>query len=150
MFRINPEGTLLVSGEIDDWSLVASHRVGAIVDMDGDVDPGLPEAPNGLMYVYYPILDEALPDLGKLDALGRMVAGLVETRHVVLVHCRLGFNRSMLVAATALSYLGVPGGQILGHMRQVRPGALFNDRFAEHVKALPARRLRLEIIREVM
>lgn len=150
IFRINHAGTLLVSGEIDDWAEVVAHRVDAIVDMDGDVDPGLPEAPNGLMYVYYPILDEELPNLDKLDALGRMVADLVDTSHVVLVHCRMGFNRSMLVAATALSYLGVPGGQILTHMRQVRPGALFNDRFAEHVKALPARRLRLDIIREVM
>jgi protein-tyrosine phosphatase len=150
LFSINPAGTLLVSGEIDDWPSVAAHRVDTIVDMDGDVDPGLPEAPTGLLYVYYPILDEELPSLAKLDALGRLVADLVETGHVVLVHCRMGFNRSMLVAATALSYLGASGGEILTHMRQVRPGALFNERFADHVKALPARRIRLELVREVM
>jgi protein-tyrosine phosphatase len=150
IFRINEAATLLVSGEIDDWASVAAHRVDTIVDMDGDVDPGLPEAPTGLMYVYYPILDEDLPSLEKLEALGRMVADLVGTGHVVLVHCRMGFNRSMLVAATALSYLGLGGGQILAHMRQVRPGALFNERFADHVKALPPRRIRLELLREVV
>jgi protein-tyrosine phosphatase len=150
IFRINSAGTLLVSGEIDEWERIAAHRVDTIVDMDGDVDPGLPEAPTGMMYVYFPIRDEDLPSLQKLDALGRLVADLVGTGHVVLVHCRMGFNRSMLVAATALSYLGVAGGEILAHMRQVRPGALFNERFADHVKALPPRRIRLELLREVV
>ncbi len=147
VFRINEAGTLLVSGEIEDWPLLTTHGVDTIVDMDGDVDPGLPEAPTGLLYVYFPILDEELPDLRKLDALGRLVADLVDAGHVVLVHCRMGFNRSMLVAATALSYLGQAGPEIITHMRQVRPGALFNERFADHVKALPARRVRLELIR---
>ncbi|HSF02901.1 MAG TPA: hypothetical protein VLA62_07820 [Solirubrobacterales bacterium] len=148
IIRINQAGTLLVSGVIDDWPLLRAHGVDAIVDMDGDVDPGLPEVPNELLYVYFPILDENLPALHKLDALGRMVADLVDGGHVVLVHCRLGFNRSMLVAATALSYLGHAGPEIIVHMRQVRPGALFNERFANHVQALPARRVRLELIRE--
>ncbi len=149
IFRIDPAARLLVSGEIDDWAAVRAHRVDTVVDMDGDVDPGLPEGPSEMMYVHFPIRDEALPSLRKLDALGRLVADLVETDHVVLVHCRMGFNRSMLVASTALSYLGWVGTEILTHMRQVRPGALFNERFADHVKALPARRIRLERIREV-
>lgn len=147
---INHAATLLVSGEIDDWDALRTRRVDAIVDMDGDVDPGLPGAPNAMLYVYYPILDEQLPSLEKLDALGRLVADLVEDGHVVLVHCRMGFNRSMLVAATALSYLGWRGPKILAHLREVRPGALFNEPFADHVQALPARRIRLEVIPEVM
>jgi hypothetical protein len=150
IFGINHAATLLVSGEIDDWDAIRTRRVDAIVDMDGDVDPGLPGVPDAMLYVYYPILDERLPSLEKLDALGRLVADLVEDGHVVLVHCRMGFNRSMLVAATALSYLGWRGSDILAHMRGVRPGALFNERFADHVKALPPRRIRLEAIPEVM
>jgi protein-tyrosine phosphatase len=146
-FKINPAGSLIVSGEIDDWDLVRSLGVDTVVDMDGDVDPGVPEAVEQMLYVYYPIKDEALPSLRKLDALGRLVADLLDTGHVVLVHCRMGFNRSMLVAATALSYLGWSGPDILTHVRQVRPGALFNEQFANHVKALPARRIRLEIVR---
>jgi hypothetical protein len=150
IFVVNHPATLLVSGEIDDWETVRTRRVDAIVDMDGDVDPGLPGVPDAMLYVYYPILDERLPRLEKLDALGRLVADLVEDGHVVLVHCRMGFNRSMLVAATALSYLGWRGPEILEHVRQVRPGALFNERFADHVRSLPARRIRLEVIPEVM
>jgi protein-tyrosine phosphatase len=141
---VNDQGTLLVSGVIDDWSLVDERGVDAIVDMDGDVDPGLPEMPNRILYVYFPILDEELPDLRKLDALARMVASLVEQGHGVLVHCRMGFNRSNLVAATALTYLGLSGESALAQIRAVRPGALFNEVFAEHVRCLPARRLRVE------
>lgn len=143
---VNPEGTLLVSGAIDDWEAVRRHSVDTVVDMDGDVDPGVPEAPGEILYVYFPILDQELPDLRKLDALGRLVADLVEGGHVVLVHCLLGANRSNLLAATALTYLGMTGREALEHVRRVRPGALFNENFAAHVATLPARRIRLEVI----
>jgi len=141
---VNQAGTLLVSGVIDDWAHVTGRGVDTIVDMDGDVDPGLPEVPNEILYVYFPILDEDLPDLRKLDALGRMVASLVEDGHGVLVHCRMGFNRSNLVAATALTYLGLSGETALRTIRATRPGALFNETFADHVRSLPGRRLRVE------
>jgi len=108
------------------------------------VDPGIPAAPNSILYVYHPILDEELPDLTKIEALGRLVAGLVSDQHRVLVHCRMGLNRSVLVIATALTYLGMTGEQALGHLRECRPGALFNENFAEHVLGLPARRIRVE------
>ena len=141
---INSERTLFVSGEIEDWETVQTHAIDTIVDMDGDVDPGLPDAPNQLLYVYYPIRDEDLPSMVKLEALGRLVADLVGADHRVLVHCRMGFNRSVLVIATALTYLGYSGERALTHLREIRPGALFNETFAEHVKGLPARRIRLE------
>lgn len=146
VFPLNEQGTLLVSGEVDDWAVLRRLRVDTVVDMDGDVDPGIPEAPGEILYIYFPILDEDLPNVKKLDALGRLVADLVQTDHVVLVHCLMGFNRSMLVAATALSYLGFPGSRALEHLRRIRPGALFNERFAEYVRGLPARRLRLETL----
>ncbi len=136
---VNPERTLLVSGLIDDWAEVARHRVDTIVDMDGDVDPGVPEAPNHILYLYYPIVDDALPCLPKLGAVARLVADLVKHEHVVLVHCLLGANRSNLVAAEALTHLGMTGAQALAHLRAVNPGALFNETFAAHVAALPAR-----------
>ena len=143
---INAEGTLYVSGEIDDWDSVFERAIDTIVDMDRDVDPGVPDAPNSILYVYFPILDENLPDLRKLDALGRLVASLVSEDHRVLVHCRMGLNRSALVIATALTYMGMNGAQALAHLREIRPGALFNETFAEHVGGLPARRVRLEEI----
>ena len=143
---INAEETLFVSGEIEDWEAVRGRGIDTIVDMDRDVDPGLPEAPNSVLYIYFPILDQELPDLPKLEALGRLVADLVSARHRVLVHCRMGLNRSVLVIATALTYLGMTGEAALGHVQSLRPGALYNEAFAEHVRRLPARRVRLEVI----
>jgi protein-tyrosine phosphatase len=141
---VNREGTLFVSGEIEDWAVVKDHGIDTIVDMDGNVDPGLPEAPNQILYVYFPIYDEALPPLRKLDSVGRLVADLIGNEHRVLVHCRMGLNRSVLVIATALTYLGYSGEGALAHLQGIRPGALYNEAFADHVKTLPARRLRLE------
>ena len=67
------------------------------------------------------------------------MADLVASRHVVLVHCRMGFNRSNLVIATALTYLGLTGAEAVTHLQKVRPGALYNETFADHVRALPCR-----------
>jgi protein-tyrosine phosphatase len=139
MVAVNPGGTLLVSGDIEGWAEVLARGVDTVVDLDGYVDAGLPEIPNRILYVYYPILDEGLPCLLKLEALGRMVADLVGSRHVVLVHCRMGLNRSNLVVATALTYLGLTGAEALLHLQKLRPGALYNETFADHVRALPCR-----------
>jgi protein-tyrosine phosphatase len=144
LVAINAESSLFVSGEIDDWEAVRERRIDTIVDMDGPVDSGLPQGTNEILYVYFPIFDENLPNLPKLDALGRMVADLVAAEHRVLVHCRMGFNRSVLVIATALTYLGLSGPEAVEHVRNLRPGALFNEVFAEHVRTLPARRIRVE------
>ena len=60
----------------------------------------------------------------------------------MLVHCLLGLNRSNLMVATALTYLGLSGEQAVRHLRSLQPGALLNDTFAEYAKKLPARSLR--------
>jgi protein-tyrosine phosphatase len=143
---VNESGTLFVSGDIEDWEALRARGIDTIVDMDGDVDPGIPEAPNAILYVYHPILDDDLPNLAKIEALGRLVAELVSSDHRVLVHCRMGFNRSVLVIATALTYLGMTGEQAVTHLRGCRPGALFNENFAAHVLGLPARRIRIETL----
>jgi protein-tyrosine phosphatase len=136
---INAEETLFVSGAIDDWAVIRERRIDTIVDMDGGIDTGVPEAPNGVLYVYFPILDENLPCCDKLQAVGRMVAELIRTDHVALVHCRMGFNRSNLVIATVLTYLGMSGVDALRHLQRIRPGALYNETFAAYVASLPAR-----------
>jgi len=143
---INADETLYVSGEIEDWEALLARGIDTIVDMDASVDPGLPQAPGSVLYVYHPILDDDLPDLVKIEALGRLVANLVSSDHRVLVHCRMGFNRSVLVIATALTYLGMTGAAALEHLRERRPGALFNENFAAHVATLPARRIRVEML----
>jgi hypothetical protein len=67
---VNPLGTLFVSGAIEDWDALRERGIDTIVDMDGDIDPGIPEAPNAILYVYHPILDDDLPNLAKIEALG--------------------------------------------------------------------------------
>jgi protein-tyrosine phosphatase len=143
---INPAETLFVSGAIEDWSAVRALRIGVVVDMDGGVDVGLPEAPESIFYVYHPIRDEDLPNLAQIEALGRLVADLVSAGHRVLVHCRMGFNRSVLVVATALTYMGLSGREALDDLRRRRPGALFNELFAAHVERLPPRRISVETL----
>jgi protein-tyrosine phosphatase len=143
---VNAEKTLYVSGEIEDWEALAERGIDTIVDMDASVDIGLPQTPGSVLYVYHPIRDEDLPNLAKIEALGRLVADLVSSEHRVLVHCRMGFNRSVLVIATALTYLGMSGAAALDYLRERRPGALFNENFANHVATLPARRIRVETL----
>jgi protein-tyrosine phosphatase len=65
-----------------------------------------------------------------------MVADLVQKREGVLVHCRMGFNRSNLVIATALTYLGMSGPEAVAHLQKLRPGALYNENFAQYVRSL--------------
>jgi hypothetical protein len=42
---VNPLGTLFVSGDVEDWEALRERGIDTIIDMDGDVDPGLPPRP---------------------------------------------------------------------------------------------------------
>jgi protein-tyrosine phosphatase len=144
---VNPGETLFVSGDIEEWEAIRGLRINVIVDMDGDVDRGLPQGPDSIFYVYHPIRDdEDLPNLAQIEALGRLVADLVSAGHRVLVHCRMGLNRSALVIATALTYMGLSGREAVADLRRRRPGSLFNEIFAAHVESLPPRRLSIETL----
>ena len=138
LLPINSEKTLFVSGDIDDWPLVKQHRIDTIIDMDGDIDPGVPEVPNEILYIYFPIHDDHLPNQSKHHSLAKFVAHLVRDNHTVLIHCLMGVNRSCLVAAAALTYLGLTGEEAITHLQRVRPGALFNQHFAEYIRGLTA------------
>ena len=134
------EGKLYVSGVIDDWNSVREHEIDTIVDLDGDIDHGVPEDPNRILYVYFPMRDEtALPNQEKLHALSTMVARLVETDHRVLVHCMWGLNRSCLVAGTVLTHLGMEGARAVEHLQQINSSALYNPVFETFLRGLPAR-----------
>jgi hypothetical protein len=49
----------------------------------------------------------------------------------------MGFNRSALVAGRILHNLGMPGEVVVERLRERRPGALFNEVFAQHLQTLP-------------
>jgi protein-tyrosine phosphatase len=136
LFQVDDAGRLFISPAISDWEAVMRHEVDTVIDLDGDVDEGVPTVPNQCLYIYFPIFDEDLPNLAKLHAIGDLGAHIVKAGHRVLSHCGLGFNRSALVAGLILYKLGMPGPDVVERLRERRPGALFNDCFADYLRSL--------------
>jgi len=135
---IDDHERLFVSSAIDDWPLIDRLDIHVIVDLDADLDRGLPTAPDRILYVYLPIRDGELPDLVVLQSTAAMLADLHRSGHRLLVHCGLGLNRSALLACLILHRLGWSGPGAVARVRDRRPGALFNDRFCEYLMALGA------------
>lgn len=135
---LNENGNLFLSPDIDDWATIEALNISVIVDLDGGLDIGIPTVPNHLLYLYFPMYDEDLPDLSKLHAVARLGATLIEQGHKVLCHCLMGFNRSALVAGLMLVYLGMSGEEVVTHLQSRRAGALYNETFAKYLQALPA------------
>ncbi|HSS75901.1 MAG TPA: dual specificity protein phosphatase [Thermoanaerobaculia bacterium] len=133
---LDDAGCLFLSPRIEDWSHVEDRQITTVIDLDGDIDAGIPTMPNHILYLYFPIFDEELPDLIKLHGVARLAASLVQQGHKVLSHCGQGFNRSALVAGLALIYLGMEGPEVVAHLRRKRPGALFNEVFADYLQGL--------------
>jgi protein-tyrosine phosphatase len=133
LIAVDERGRLFISPDIDDWAPLESVGITVIIDLDGDLDVGVPNIPNQILYLYFPINDADLPDLIRLHAVGRFGAMLVAAGHRVLSHCGLGFNRSALVAGLILRYLGLTGEEALTLLRQRRPGALYNKVFANYL-----------------
>lgn len=136
LHQVDDDGRLYISPVIKDWAIVSSYGIDTVIDLEGGLDECIPTAPNGCLYVYFPIFDEDLPDLRKLEAVASLGAHLVEGGHRVLSHCGMGFNRSALIAGRILHRLGMPGERVVEQIRARRPGALFNEVFAEHLRTL--------------
>ena len=139
LFQVDDDGRLFISPAISDWDVLVHHKVDTVIDLDGDVDNGVPTVPNQCLYIYFPIFDEDLPNLDKLHAIGNLGASIIKSGHRVLSHCGMGFNRSALVAGVILNELGMPGPEIVSRLRSRRPGALFNECFAAYVESLVIR-----------
>ena len=136
LFQIDDAGCLFISPTIEDWSLLASKQIDTVFDLEGGVDTGVPTVPDQCLYVYFPIYDEALPNLSKLSGLASLGASLIQNGHHVLSHCGMGFNRSALLAGVILNRLGMSGPAAVERLRQRRPGALFNETFAAYLLSL--------------
>jgi protein-tyrosine phosphatase len=135
LFSIDDEGLLYISGDIDDWSFVAPHGIDVVIDLDRGLDACIPTETNHCLYIYFPFEDDdrSLPNMTKLHAVADLAASLIRQGHRVLAHCNMGFNRSGLVAGLILRALGMPGDAAVTRIRERRPGALYNDRFADYV-----------------
>ncbi|HVE71901.1 MAG TPA: hypothetical protein VNI54_11070 [Thermoanaerobaculia bacterium] len=133
LYQVDDDGCLYISPVIHDWDIVSSYGVDTVIDLEGGLDTCIPTMPNSCLYVYFPIYDENLPDLQKLEAVATLGATLVGAGHRVLSHCGMGFNRSALVAGRIMHRLGMPGRDVVNRLRARRPGALFNEVFADHL-----------------
>lgn len=136
--QVDDAGRLFISAAIDEWAPLAESGIDVVIDLDGDLDSCIPTLTNHCLYIYFPITDdnEAEPPLTRLRAIARLGASLIGDGHRVLSHCGMGFNRSALVAGLILVELGMPGPAAVDRLRERRPGALFNDKFAEVLAAL--------------
>ena len=135
LFPIDDDGRLYISGDLETWDCVAPHGIDVVIDLDGGLDACIPTETNRCLYIYFPFEDDdrSLPNLQKLNAVADMAASLIRDGHRVLAHCNMGFNRSGLVAGVILKSLGMTGDAAVTRIRERRPGALYNDRFAEYV-----------------
>jgi len=140
LYPIDDAETLFISPAIDDWSPVHARRIACVIDLEGEVDHGVPSVPGHILYVYLPIYDEGLPDLARLDAVCSLGTRLLESGQKVLAHCGMGFNRSALVAGVILVQRGLSGAEAVARIRSRRPGALFNETFEAYLESLPAGR----------
>ena len=135
LYQIDDDGRLFMSADLRDWSHAATHGIDVVIDLDGGLDACIPTHSNHCLYIYFPFDDDDrwLPSETKLRAIAQLGASLIQGGHRVLAHCGMGYNRSGLIAGLILKALGVPGGAAVARIRERRPGALFNDRFAEYV-----------------
>jgi protein-tyrosine phosphatase len=135
---IDDGGLLWLAPACEDWApIVAQHGLSAVIDLEAGLDQGIPAHPNQLIYVYFPFRDEDVPTLHKLHAVARLGAALVTAGERVLVHCQMGLNRSALVAGLVLVYSGLSGEDAVARLQLRRPGALYNEAFADYLRQQP-------------
>jgi protein-tyrosine phosphatase len=135
LYQIDDDGQLFISADLRDWAQAVPHGIDVVIDVDGGLDTWIPTHSNHCLYVYFPFDDDdqLLPSVTKLRAIAQMGASLIREGHRVLAHCGMGYNRSGLIAGLILKALGLPGAAAVARIRERRPGALFNDRFAEYL-----------------
>src|SRR5262245_57207028 len=138
LFQADDAGFLYFSPALTEWAPLEARGIDTVIDLEGGLDHCIPTVPNHVLYVYFPIYDEELPNLAKLNAIADMGARLIRSGHRVLSHCGMGYNRSALVAGLILVRLGVPGSDAVNRLRSCRPGVLFNEVFAAHLESLDA------------
>lgn len=136
LYAIDDEERLFISPALHEWGPVEEREITVVIDLEGGLDGCIPDRPDHVLYVYFPIFDEGLPDIAKLKAVACLGATMLEAGHKVLSHCGMGFNRSALVAGLILNHLGMKGSECVERIKRKRQGALFNEIFAEYLGSL--------------
>ena len=138
LFQIDDEGLLFIGPDIDEWENLNNHDINIIFDLDSDLDIGVPQIPNQLLYIYFPFEDRELPNLAKLHENAKLGAALIKQGYRVLCHCGMGHNRSALLAGLILTYLGMSGEAAVELIRRQRMGALYNKNYAAYLIGQPS------------
>jgi|SRR5689334_2099225 len=133
IIQMDDDGRLFLSAIIHDWKPVLDRGIDTVIDLEGGIDHGVPEIADKFLYIYLPIHDGELPDLDRLHAVAKLGAELVQRGDRVLAHCGIGLNRSALMIALILRYLGMDGPAAVARCRERRPGALYNKVFADYL-----------------
>ena len=138
LIQIDDEGRLFISAAIDAWSAAECRGVDVVIDLEGGLDNCIPTQCDHCVYIYFPITDdnEQMPPVNKLRAIAKLGASLIADGHRVLSHCGMGFNRSALVAGMILVEMGIPGPRVVEQLQRRRPGALYNDHFADFLRGV--------------
>jgi protein-tyrosine phosphatase len=124
---------LFLSKRLVEPAGFASLGVDAIVALDDWEYTWSPPVPENHVYVHFPIHDEDTVD-PKTRQIAKLVASLVTADHRVLVHCVQGLNRSGLVVARSLMFMGFEAAEAIALVKRSRGldegfGALSNERF---------------------
>ena len=54
LFQIDDQGQLFISPDVDDWRPIEEQKITVICDLDDDLDIGVPEVPDQILYIYFP------------------------------------------------------------------------------------------------
>jgi hypothetical protein len=134
--QLDDDGRLFLGGSIHDWKPVHDRGISVVIDLEGDIDHGVPTAADQFLYIYLPIHDGDLPHLDRLHAVAGMGIELIRKGHRVLSHCGLGLNRSALMAGLILMGVhGMTGPEVVALLQRRRAGALYNTVFAEYLRS---------------
>jgi protein-tyrosine phosphatase len=131
--QMDDDGRLFLSAAIHNWQPVLDRGIDTVIDLEGGVDHGVPELFDKFLYIYLPIHDGEMPDLDRLHAVAKLGAELVQRGDRVLAHCGLGLNRSALMVALILRYMGLEAERVIERCRDRRPGALYNKVFCDYL-----------------
>ena len=91
----------------------------------------------GERYLFLPISDGKKVGKIVLQAAKKVGDWIVENNSKVLVHCRVGRNRSSLFSALlVVRLLGLTGSKAVEYMQIKRPRALANEHFVRFLKTI--------------
>jgi len=130
---LDDAGHLFLSAAIQDWQPILDRGIDTVIDLEGDVDHGVPNLSNQFLFIYLPIEDGQMPDLDRLHGVAKLCSDLIKRGDRVLSHCGMGLNRSALMAALILMYGGMTGAQAVERIQSRRPAALYNDVFRNYL-----------------